>query len=48
MADMAPMAGDLLDVAFIPRASFYGGRHLELVIEDFRPAAARGNNTLTE
>ncbi len=40
MAKRAPLAGELVDVAFIPRASSYGGRHLEMVIEDVRPAQA--------
>ncbi len=38
LAERAPRAGELVDVAFVPRASSYGGRHLEMVIEDFRPA----------
>jgi single-stranded-DNA-specific exonuclease len=48
MAGRAPQAGEKIDLAFIPRASSYGGRHLELVIEDLRPASERGNKTLTE
>lgn len=48
MAELALKAGELVDVAFIPRASSYGGRHLELVIEDVRPALRRIDKTLTE
>jgi single-stranded-DNA-specific exonuclease len=43
MAKWAPQAGELIDVAFIPRASSYGGRHLEMVIEDVRPAKTLEN-----
>jgi single-stranded-DNA-specific exonuclease len=48
MAEFAPLAGDTVDVAFIPRASSYGGRHLEMVLEDVRPASMRGDHTQTE
>jgi len=48
LAQLAPKTGDMVDVAFIPRASSYGGRHLEMVLEDLRPASGRGDNTQTE
>lgn len=38
MADRAPQPGQRLDLAFTPRMSNFMGRHLELVISDFRPA----------
>lgn len=41
MADKAPVAGELIDVAFTPRASSYGGRHLEMVLEDVRTAGTQ-------
>lgn len=38
LASLAPRAGQEVDLAFMPRISSYGGRHLEMVLEDVRPA----------
>jgi len=38
LAALKPKAGSLVDLACTPRISTYGGRHLELVVEDLRPA----------
>ena len=48
LAERAPRAGELIDLAFIPRASSYGGRHLEMVIEDLRPARVQENRPAKE
>jgi single-stranded-DNA-specific exonuclease len=38
LAHLLPRAQGRVDLACIPRMSTYGGRHLELVLEDLRPA----------
>ncbi len=38
-----PAAGSRVDLACTPRISSYGGRHLELVVEDLRPAQGLGS-----
>ncbi len=38
LAHLLPQATGRVDLACIPRLSTYGGRHLELVLEDLRPA----------
>ncbi len=37
-AERLPKLGQRLDLVFTPRLSNFGGRHLELVVEDMRPA----------
>ncbi len=37
-ADKAPQGGGPLEVAFIPRISHYGRPHIELILQDLRPA----------
>lgn len=37
---LEPAVGELVDLAFTPRLSNFGGRHLEMVLEDIRPASA--------
>lgn len=39
LAGLRPPVGSLVDVAGTPRISTYGGRHLEIVVEDLRPAS---------
>jgi single-stranded-DNA-specific exonuclease len=39
LAALKPKAGSRVDLACTPRISTYGGRHLELVVEDLRPAS---------
>lgn len=38
LAPLKPAVGSRVDLACTPRISSYGGRHLELVVEDLRPA----------